>query len=118
MGRRRHGHGRRSFRGRYQTGLQSIDSLIIALIQLRLWFVEFMEPIANDRLAGVSAFVASAEADRKSTRLNSSHGYISYAVFCLKKKKNKSHKIDSRARVRHPLSHERTLYDCALPPIS
>src|SRR2546422_6878608 len=30
---------------------------------------------------------AGASADRKSTRLNSSHGYISYAVFCLKKKK-------------------------------
>src|SRR5687768_18228181 len=30
---------------------------------------------------------SSAETDRKSTRLNSSHGYISYAVFCLKKKK-------------------------------
>src|SRR6266436_10042176 len=29
----------------------------------------------------------SAQMDRKSTRLNSSHGYISYAVFCLKKKK-------------------------------
>src|SRR2546422_6782307 len=29
----------------------------------------------------------SNERDRKSTRLNSSHGYISYAVFCLKKKK-------------------------------
>src|SRR2546422_2959449 len=29
-----------------------------------------------------------APSDRKSTRLNSSHGYISYAVFCLKKKKN------------------------------
>src|SRR2546422_5712710 len=29
-----------------------------------------------------------ASSDRKSTRLNSSHGYISYAVFCLKKKKN------------------------------
>src|SRR2546422_1095519 len=28
--------------------------------------------------------------DRKSTRLNSSHGYISYAVFCLKKKKSES----------------------------
>src|SRR2546422_6623786 len=28
--------------------------------------------------------------DRKSTRLNSSHGYISYAVFCLKKKKKYS----------------------------
>src|SRR2546429_2108821 len=30
---------------------------------------------------------ASRSGDRKSTRLNSSHGYISYAVFCLKKKK-------------------------------
>src|SRR2546430_8572243 len=29
-------------------------------------------------------------ADRKSTRLNSSHSQISYAVFCLKKKKNKT----------------------------
>src|SRR2546422_8484710 len=38
------------------------------------------------------AFVAAepepfGRLDRKSTRLNSSHGYISYAVFCLKKKK-------------------------------
>src|SRR2546429_980997 len=29
------------------------------------------------------------ESDRKSTRLNSSHGYISYAVFCLKKKRTR-----------------------------
>src|SRR3712207_8930799 len=34
-----------------------------------------------------------AAADRKSTRLNSSHANISYAVFCLKKKKNKYCKI-------------------------
>src|SRR2546422_3890193 len=34
---------------------------------------------------------ARAGGDRKSTRLNSSHGYISYAVFCLKKK-NKDEK--------------------------
>src|SRR5438105_8179994 len=33
---------------------------------------------------------ADRERDRKSTRLNSSHEWISYAVFCLKKKKNKS----------------------------
>src|SRR3989449_6485662 len=32
--------------------------------------------------------LADGPTDRKSTRLNSSHGYISYAVFCLKKKKN------------------------------
>src|SRR2546429_5303853 len=31
--------------------------------------------------------LAAPAQDRKSTRLNSSHGYISYAVFCLKKKK-------------------------------
>src|SRR2546429_7324483 len=31
---------------------------------------------------------AAPQRDRKSTRLNSSHGYISYAVFCLKKKKH------------------------------
>src|SRR2546422_8318521 len=31
------------------------------------------------------------ERDRKSTRLNSSHGYISYAVFCLKKKNTMTH---------------------------
>src|SRR2546422_7853771 len=34
--------------------------------------------------------------DRKSTRLNSSHGYISYAVFCLKKKKKKTYCIASK----------------------
>src|SRR5476651_2806968 len=41
----------------------------------------------------VSIFSRSLPADRKSTRLNSSHANISYAVFCLKKKKktNKTH---------------------------
>src|SRR2546422_8446679 len=36
---------------------------------------------------GAASHEAVASIDRKSTRLNSSHGYISYAVFCLKKKK-------------------------------
>src|SRR2546422_4392491 len=41
------------------------------------------------------------QGDRKSTRLNSSHGYISYAVFCLKKKKKNNeeqnkHKVVSK----------------------
>src|SRR5207245_10125568 len=35
---------------------------------------------------------AARDVDRKSTRLNSSHGSISYAVFCLKKKKDKNSK--------------------------
>src|SRR5256884_3998931 len=43
--------------------------------------------------------------DRKSTRLNSSHGYISYAVFCLKKKKTDVHSASSivyRPQKYHP----------------
>src|SRR2546429_4142616 len=51
----------------------------------------------NERDAAIHGFrgevardVRSPDLDRKSTRLNSSHGYISYAVFCLKKKKNTS----------------------------
>ena len=44
-----------------------------------------MEVLTNELLSTVSA-EGSGEIDRKSTRLNSSHGSISYAVFCLKKK--------------------------------
>src|SRR2546422_6828789 len=44
-------------------------------------------PLAETR-ADVQANGRHARRDRKSTRLNSSHGYISYAVFCLKKKKH------------------------------
>src|SRR2546422_4534997 len=43
----------------------------------------------HKRLEQVFA-IQFARIDRKSTRLNSSHGYISYAVFCLKKKNNTS----------------------------
>src|SRR2546422_3349691 len=41
-----------------------------------------------EMLASGQILIATSVGDRKSTRLNSSHGYISYAVFCLKKKKN------------------------------
>src|SRR5690242_21927796 len=44
-----------------------------------------------------------AQQDRKSTRLNSSHMSISYAVFCLKKKKKK--KTMSKGSTYHKLSH-------------
>src|SRR5438128_4648596 len=45
------------------------------------------ERIARLRPCGASAGVELYAQDRKSTRLNSSHGSSSYAVFCLKKKK-------------------------------
>src|SRR2546429_6336312 len=42
---------------------------------------------SNEGRGYAAAVTALMTGDRKSTRLNSSHGYISYAVFCLKKKK-------------------------------
>src|SRR2546430_8947122 len=54
------------------------------------------------------AIARRLEKDRKSTRLNSSHSQISYAVFCLKKKKNParttSPSVTSGARPRRPAS--------------
>src|SRR2546422_3937740 len=51
------------------------------------------DSIVSVDLLDAGSVVASAgrptRSDRKSTRLNSSHGYISYAVFCLKKKKKR-----------------------------
>src|SRR5687768_18116088 len=59
-----------------------------------------VEIVAEGPLGAV--YVESTE-DRKSTRLNSSHGYISYAVFCLKKKKkkkkNKKKKKEKETRI-------------------
>src|SRR2546422_5118742 len=48
---------------------------------------EVHEPVQAPPPAGAQPL--DHPGDRKSTRLNSSHGYISYAVFCLKKKKKK-----------------------------
>src|SRR2546430_7192157 len=75
--------------------------------------------------------------DRKSTRLNSSHSQISYAVFCLKKKKENSHTVRPRrtaaptasypcsgsatthpcARIRHDTSTALTRAPCRLYPV-
>src|SRR2546429_6009368 len=41
------------------------------------------------RVVDIAGARPKIKLDRKSTRLNSSHGYISYAVFCLKKKKQR-----------------------------
>src|SRR2546429_3803941 len=47
--------------------------------------IQSRQTLENKFLNGVAV---QGNLDRKSTRLNSSHGYISYAVFCLKKKKS------------------------------
>src|SRR5256884_6588710 len=53
---------------------------------------------------------ADERGDRKSTRLNSSHGYISYAVFCLKKKKTDAYWFGSGITEAAPLPAV-TFYD-------
>src|SRR5207245_10025432 len=55
--------------------------------------------ITTSRRPGRNA--VSASIDRKSTRLNSSHGSISYAVFCLKKKKINTTTISSVTRTHY-----------------
>src|SRR2546429_1443766 len=56
--------------------------------QLRAWLSwvkdDWKDKSRNPKVAFY--YGDNEEVDRKSTRLNSSHGYISYAVFCLKKK--------------------------------
>src|SRR5687768_18349948 len=56
--------------------VRNIESALIAHLGMRV----------DHRKISVATTLESPTSDRKSTRLNSSHGYISYAVFCLKKK--------------------------------
>src|SRR5687768_17984249 len=55
-------------------------------------------PFSFQRPSSISQPARCPSEDRKSTRLNSSHGYISYAVFCLKKKKNKKIKKNKKKK--------------------
>src|SRR2546429_2760077 len=75
------------------------NSLLLSRKECRSCVVFLMQDHSSRRVYACLAFpypnksrqtttAACREGDRKSTRLNSSHGYISYAVFCLKKKKN------------------------------
>src|SRR5437588_7881593 len=68
----------------YTTLFRSLGTIGVAMI---VWH---RMSVGTDQLEGILytlAALASIVTDRKSTRLNSSHTVISYAVFCLKKKK-------------------------------
>src|SRR5436309_8510408 len=69
----------------YTTLFRSLDETLATWGQTRLGSQEFPPPQGVPR--GADRHVG-APIDRKSTRLNSSHVKISYAVFCLKKKKS------------------------------
>src|SRR5206468_11729786 len=71
---------------------ETLEAMARALF--RSWFVDF-DPArakAADLIRDGVLEIGRLSADRKSTRLNSSHDQISYAVFCLKKKNKNSHK--------------------------
>src|SRR2546430_8272309 len=55
--------------------------------------------VAEVRLETGAAYIYRQNTDRKSTRLNSSHSQISYAVFCLKKKNKQRHTLPDKT---HP----------------
>src|SRR2546422_2807615 len=84
-----------AFSGSYTTGGDAAD------------FTK-LDSLASQTVVNATAFSqnGSESRDRKSTRLNSSHGYISYAVFCLKKKKKK--KKDNKHDVSEHTTKEET----------
>src|SRR2546422_7545689 len=59
--------------------------------QIRAWLNPPVSELNRSSYEETTLERLSSETDRKSTRLNSSHGYISYAVFCLKKKKKSTY---------------------------
>src|SRR2546429_4937458 len=63
--------------------------------------------LANVHLEPWGPFGRGWSKDRKSTRLNSSHGYIPYAVFCLKKKT--AQLVHPRIKFRHRIEHREVL---------
>src|SRR5947209_16137866 len=69
---------------KYNFGQQLLDPA--PLNRQRLYLSVYPEAESNYRIDKKSATVGQLVRDRKSTRLNSSHANISYAVFCLKKK--------------------------------
>src|SRR2546422_7301774 len=89
----------------YTTLFRSI-SVVAGLLGLLIYAASKRELVGYLQRAGFPDQLpfrggVNQEADRKSTRLNSSHGYISYAVFCLKKKKNsRIRTYTTRRRVR------------------
>src|SRR3712207_2557335 len=68
-----------------RNGIHIID------LQKTLRQIELAQKLARDVIMrGENVLFVCTKQDRKSTRLNSSHANISYAVFCLKKKKKKN----------------------------
>src|SRR5687768_18471373 len=80
--------GRHSFPTRRSSDLRAQNTVFEHLAAIKTRNVNLTLADQAERIDMAQASADFFE-DRKSTRLNSSHGYISYAVFCLKKKRSR-----------------------------
>src|SRR5690554_7334598 len=80
----------RSLAGKQGAGAAKADRNFIGNQMHAIAVTSFAQLCMVNRMVHAHATGALDERDRKSTRLNSSHVRISYAVFCLKKKKQKN----------------------------
>src|SRR5438552_8295578 len=88
----------------YTTLFRSLTLMLLPPVSVAGYrLFRMVRPQSDQQLA------ADAKRDRKSTRLNSSHQIISYAVFCLKKKKkkNKYNKNNQRIMYKNTINHMR-----------
>src|SRR3712207_213729 len=79
---------------RKEEGFTLIELLVVILIIAILAAIAIPVFLNQRKKGWVSQSESALKKDRKSTRLNSSHANISYAVFCLKKKKKDPHNQD------------------------
>src|SRR5690349_24076410 len=86
----------------YTTLFRSCATFVLVSVAYNL----LLAAVVPVRAPGAAASPGHEAADRKSTRLNSSHVEISYAVFCLKKKNKTPPRTDNNhARTRRPPDH-------------
>src|SRR2546429_9627753 len=71
----------------YTLSLHDALPILLKVYESLAWLWSRASGCLCFKVHGSVLTVLPGDQDRKSTRLNSSHGYISYAVFCLKKKK-------------------------------
>src|SRR2546427_8695642 len=72
-----------------------VAPLLLLFVLVTAWYfagTQRLQAVEQQVNSAARSFLNQVRADRKSTRLNSSHSQISYAVFCLKKKKKNNRK--------------------------
>src|SRR3712207_7952734 len=79
----------------WTAGIKWYQLLILLALALPVCYLGWHRVLDTEQKSRLLTFYYLLSEDRKSTRLNSSHANISYAVFCLKKKKTKNSNVYS-----------------------